>query len=196
MPRAPLLSLAALRILAVTALSFSMLAACGKTQEAAEDAATEAATEAAIESMTDADVDVDVEDGGQTVSGVDEQGRAFSTSQGSAAKVPDAFPDDVLVPEGLVLETSMTVGGNAFVGGVMPGDLTELAARVDTHMKDAGWTSLMAMTEPSQAQLLWQRDGRSVSYMIENKGDGQLGVVISYSVEEGAAPTEAAPPAG
>jgi hypothetical protein len=191
MPRTPLLTYTALRVLAVTALSFSMLAACGKAQEAAEDAATEAATEAAIEAMTGAEVDV--EDGGQTLSGVDEQGRAFSTSQGSAAKIPESFPADVLVPDGLVLDTSTVVGDNTFVGGTLPGDLAALVERIDTHMKDAGWTALMAMTEPSQAQLLWQRDNRSVSYMLETKPDGQLGVVISHAVEASAEAGETAP---
>lgn len=193
MSRAPLLSLTALRVLAVTALSFSLLTACGKAQEAAEEAATEAAAEAAIESMTDADINVDVEEGGQTVSGVDEQGRPFSTSQGTAAKIPADFPSDVLVPEGLVLDTSMVVGANTFVGGTMPGDVAELTTRIDTHMKAAGWTSRMAMSEPESSTLLWQRDDRSVNYMIEAKPDGQLGVVISHSVEETAPEAETAP---
>ena len=181
MPRAPLLSLTALRVLAVTALSFSLLAACGKAQESAEDTAAEAATEAAIEAMTDAEVDV--EDGGQTVSGVDEQGQAFSVSQGEAATIPADFPSDVLVPEGLVLDTSMVVGSTAFVGGTLPGDLAELTARIDAHMKAAGWTSVMAMSESGSSTLLWQRDNRSVNYMLETKPDGQLGVVISHAVE-------------
>lgn len=193
MSRAPLLSLTALRVLAVTALSFSLLTACGKAQEAAEEAATEAAAEAAIESMSDAEVDVEVEDGGQTVSGVDEQGRAFSTSQGSAAKIPADFPSDVLVPEGLVLDTSMVVGGNAFVGGTMPGDLAGLAERIDAHMKDAGWASVIAMTQPDSSTLIWQRDKRSVSYLLETKPDGQLGVVISHSVEDEAPASDTAP---
>jgi hypothetical protein len=193
MSRAPLLTLTALRVLAVTAISFSLLTACGKAQEAAEEAATEAAAEAAIESMTDADIDVDVQEGGQTVSGVDEQGRPFSTSQGTAAKIPSDFPSDVLVPEGLVLDTSMVVGANTFVGGTVPGDVAELTARIDAHMKAAGWTSLMAMNEPGSSTLLWQRDDRSVNYMIEAKPDGQLGVVISHAVEEKAPEAETAP---
>ena len=191
MSRAPLLSLTALRVLAVTALSFSLLAACGKAQEAAEEAATEAAAEAAIESMTDAEIDI--EDGGQTVSGVDEQGRAFSASQGDAAAIPTDFPSDVLVPEGLVLDTSMVVGASSFVGGTMPGDLAELTTRIDAHMKAAGWTSLMAMSESGSSTLLWQRDDRSVNYMIETKPDGQLGVTISHAVEEKAPEAETAP---
>lgn len=181
MPRAPLLSLTALRVLAVTALSFSLLAACGKAQEAAEDTAAEAATEAAIESMTDAEVDV--EDGGQTVSGVDEQGQAFSVSQGEAATLPADFPSDLLVPEGLVLDTSMVVGSTAFVGGTLTGDLAELSARIDAHMKGAGWTSVMAMSEAGSSTLLWQQGNRSANYMLETKPDGQLGVVISHAVE-------------
>jgi hypothetical protein len=191
MSRAPLLSLTALRVLAVTALSFSLLTACGKAQEAAEEAATEAVAEAAIESMTDAEIDI--EDGGQTVSGVDEQGRAFSASQGDAATIPADFPSDVLVPEGLVLDTSMVVGANTFVGGTMPGDVAELTTRIDAHMKAAGWTSLMAMSEPGSSTLLWQRDDRSVNYMIETKPDGQLGVVISHAIEEKAPEAETAP---
>jgi hypothetical protein len=176
-----LLSLTALRVLAVTALSFSLLAACGKSEEAASEAATEAATEAAIESITDAEVDV--EDGGQTVSGVDDQGQAFSVSQGEAATIPADFPSDLLVPEGLVLDTSMVVGSTAFVGGTLSGDLAELTARIDAHMKAAGWTSVMAMSEAGSSTLLWQREDRSVNYLLETKPDGQLGVVISHAVE-------------
>jgi hypothetical protein len=191
MSRAPLLSLTALRVLAVTALSFSMLAACGKAQEAAEDRAMEAATEAAIEAMSDADVEV--EDGGQTISGVDENGKAFSVTQGDAARLPADFPKDVLVPDGLVLETSMVVDGNAFVGGSLDGDMAELAARIDAHMKGEGWTSTMAMTEQRSTMQVWQRDERGVSYMIERKDDGTLGLTISHSREAQAVPEQAAP---
>jgi hypothetical protein len=192
MSRAPLLSLTALRVLAVTALSFSMLAACGKAQEAAEEAVAEAATEAAIEAMSDADVEV--EDGGQTLSGVDENGEAFSVAQGDAATLPADFPQDVLVPEGLVLETSMVVGGNAFVGGTLEGDMAALAARIDAHMKGEGWTSTMAMTEQGSTMQVWQRDDRGVNYMIERKDDGKLGLTISHareasSAQDGVAPT-------
>ena len=177
MPRPFVLSPTALRVLAITALSLSWLSACGKAEEAAQ----EAAAEAAIEAMSDAEVDV--EDGGQTVSGVDEQGRAFSVSQGDAAKVPEDFPSGVLMPEGLVLGTSMVVGGSAMVGGTMPGELSELTARIDAHMKGAGWTPVMAMSEAGSSTLLWQRDDRSVSYMLETKPDGQIGVVVSHAVE-------------
>uniref|UniRef100_UPI00178C31E2 hypothetical protein n=1 Tax=Streptococcus agalactiae TaxID=1311 RepID=UPI00178C31E2 len=76
--------------------------------------------------------------------GVDEQGQAFTVSQGEAATIPADFPSDLLVPEGLVLDTSMVVGSTAFVGGTLPGDLAELTARIDAHMKGAGWTSVMA----------------------------------------------------
>lgn len=189
MPRAPLLSLTALRVLAVTALSFSLLTACGKAEEVAE----EAATEAAIKAATDADVDVNVEAGGQTVSGVDDQGRAFTTSQGAAAKIPADFPEDVLVPEGLVLDTAMVVGGSTFLGGTLTGDLADLATRIDAHMTGAGWSSLMAVTEPTSSALLWQRGDRSVSYMIEARPDGGLGVAISHTVEEKAPEAGTAP---
>ena len=191
MSPAPLLSLTALRVLAVTALSFSLLAACGKAEEAAEDTATEAVAEAAIEAITD--TEFDIEDGGQTVSGVDEQGRAFSASQGSAAKIPADFPSDVLVPEGLVLDTSMVVGTHAFIGGTLAGDLATLAAGIEAAMKQAGWTSAMAMTSPDASTSLWQRDGRSVSYTIEARPEGQLGLAISYGIDEAAAPNDATP---
>lgn len=191
MSRAPLLSLTALRVLAVTALSFSLLAACGKADEAAENTATEAVAEAAIEAMTDAEFDI--EDGGQTVSGVDEQGRAFSASQGSAAKIPADFPSDVVVPEGLALDTSMVVGTNVFIGGTLPGELATLTAGIDAAMKEAGWTSVMAMTSPESGTLLWKREDRSVSYTIEAQPEGQLGLAISYGIDEAPAPAGTTP---
>lgn len=191
MSRAPLLSLTALRVLAVTALSFSLLAACGKAEEAAKETATEAVAEAAFESMTDAEIDI--EDGGQTVSGVDDQGRAFSASQGDAATIPADFPSDVVVPEGLELDTSMVVGTNTFLGGTLAGELKPLAADIETRMQDAGWTSVMAMTSPESSTLLWQRDERSVSYTIEVQPEGRLGLTISYGIEESAPAAETAP---
>lgn len=182
MPRAPLLSLNALRVIAVTALSFSLLAACGKTPDAAEDAASEAIAETAGEVAADAGIDI--EENGQTVSGVDAQGRPFSAAQGKAATIPAEFPPDVFVPEGLALDTSMVVAGSAFIGGTLPGDLADLSARVDAGMTGAGWTSLMAMTDAGSSTLLWQRGDRSVSYLIETRPDGQVGVAISHAVED------------
>ena len=191
MSRTPLISRAALRVLAVTAVSFFLLSACGKAEEAAEDAAAEAATEAAIEAVTDADIDVS--DGGQTVSGVDEEGRAFSVTQGEAATLPAGFPADAYLPEGLVLDTAMVVGENIVVGGSLPGSVATLAAEVETRMAAAGWTSMLTMTEPGSSAQRWEQGGRGVTYMIEEQGEGRLGLVITVGVEgEGSAGEEAA----
>lgn len=188
MSRAPLLSLTALRVIAVTALSFSFLAACAKAGEGAQDAAAEAAIEAGT------GMDVDVEDGGQTLSGTDRDGQPFAVTQGDAATLPPDFPDDLLVPEGLVLETSMVFGGSMMVGGVVPGDRTALAGLYSAHMEKRGWTSLMSTNADGMSMQAWQQGRRNVSVMIESKDEGQLGVTISHAEEpqgadEGTAPS-------
>ena len=188
MSRAPLLSLTALRVLAVTALSFSMLAGCGKAEEKAE----EAATEAAIEAMSDAEVDV--EDGGQTITGVDEEGNAFAVTQGDAARLPADFPKDLLVPEGLALETSIVVGGNMMVGGTVTGERDALAAQYAAHMKDGGWASVLATTDTTMSMQTWQLGQRTVSVMIESREGGTVNLTISHA-EEPAVEGETAPSA-
>lgn len=179
MSQAPRLSTTAIRLLAVTALSFSMLSACGKAEESATDAATEAATESAIEAMTGADVDI--EDGGDTITGVDEKGQAFSVRQGNAATVPEGFPKDVLVPEELVLDSALVIDASMMVAGSMPGEMAEVSASVSAAMTDAGWTSAMTFQDAETTSQVWQQGERSVSYMLERKPDGGVGVAISYS---------------
>jgi hypothetical protein len=175
MPRPFVLSPTALRVLAITALSLSWLSACGKAEEAAQ----EAAAEAAIEAMSDAEVDV--EDGGQTISGVDEQGNAFSVSQGEAARLPADFPDDLLVPEGFVPQTAMQIEGNAFVAGTAPGELASLTDAITKHMKGEGWAEMMSANEPDKATSMWQRDKRMAVYVIERQDEGQLTLSINHT---------------
>jgi hypothetical protein len=192
MPRAPLLSLAALRVLAVTALSFSMLAACSQTPESTDTPAPSAA-EAVVEAAPPADEGEDADRVGSAATGVDGQGRSFSVTQGEAAELPAAFPRDLLVPEGLVLDTAMGVGGDAFVGGTVPGDMAALAERIDAHMTGAGWTSTMARDDAASATRLWQRGGRSASYVLERQGDARVALTISHAVDDSGAEAAADP---
>ena len=176
MSRTSILS-AAVRVLAVTALALPLLTACGKAEEAAQ----EAATEAAIEATTDAEVEVS--DGGQTITGTDPLGREYAVTQGDAATLPADFPSDVLVPEGLVLDSAVSLGGTVTVGGTLDGEITALAKAIDAHMEGAGWTSAMALNESTSAMRVWQSANRTAMYTIEARDDGKLAMMISHSDE-------------
>ena len=180
MSRTPILS-AAVRVLAVTALALPLLTACGRAEEAAQETAAEAAVEAAVEATTDAEVDIS--DGGQTITGKDNLGREYVVTQGEAATLPADFPTDVLVPQGLVLDSAMSVGGTATVGGTLDGEITALAKAIDAHMEGAGWTSAMALNESNSAMRVWQNAERTVMYTVEARDDGKLAVMISHSNE-------------
>lgn len=174
MNRAPLLSSTAIRLLAVTALSFSMLSACGKAEEAAQ----EAATESAIETM--AGGEIDVEDGGNTVTGTDEKGNPFSISQGDSASLPENFPKDVLVPEGMTFDSVVAIDATVMVAGSAPGEIADVSATIATAMKDAGWSTDVIMEGQAVVSQIWEQGDRGVSYQLEAKPDGGVGVAISY----------------
>ena len=178
MSLAPRLSTTAIRLLAVTALSFSMLSACGKAEESAKEAAAEAASESAIEAMTGAEVDI--ENGGETITGVDANGQPFSISQGESATLPDGFPEDVLVPEGMRFDSVIAIDGTMMVAGEAPGEMAAVSATIAAAMKDAGWSTDVIMEGEAVTSQIWEQGERGVSYQLEAKPDGGVGVAISY----------------
>jgi len=129
-------------------------------------------------------LDIDVQDDGQTVSGVDEQGVAFSASQGSAARLPPGFPADLLVPDDLVFESSTAMGTTLIIAGTFRGELKAAADGVADHMTSKGWTSAISINEPETSIQMWQQGERSANYTISEAGEGELNLVISTGVDE------------
>src|SRR5690606_10531528 len=94
------ISARALLVGLVAALSLS---GCGPS---AEEAAAERTAEAALGALTGHDVEID--DDGETISYTTEEGQVTMTGGGSA-QLPGNFPDDVYLPAGYAVQSTLAM---------------------------------------------------------------------------------------
>lgn len=148
--------------LAVGAIALLSLAACG---ESAGEAAAEAAMEAAGAQ------DVQIDEDGESISYRTEQGEVTITG-GESASLPDDFPDDVYLPGEYVVESTLAMKADLFIGLAVEEDVPSLYAAARESMAGHGWTETMAALENNDNGLLtFEKDDR--------------GAVLSMSREEG-----------
>src|SRR5690606_1324710 len=101
------ISARALLVGLVAALSLS---GCGPS---AEEAAAERTAEVALGAMIGHDVEIN--DDGETISYTTEEGQVTMTGGGSA-QLPGNFPDDVYLPAGYAVQSTLAMNDDLFIG--------------------------------------------------------------------------------
>jgi hypothetical protein len=172
-PRTPKLTTAALAVLAV--LAGLTTVGCGAVAEKA----TEKATEKAIESQTGGDVDLDTDDGSVDVTTED---GSFSIGSG---KVPEEWPDDVPLPEGIEIasgSTSTTDDGTLVsITATTTADAADLLAELEEALADWEISGKTTSTSGGGAFVgaTWELDGRTVSFTGAG-GDGETSLALTH----------------
>jgi hypothetical protein len=176
---------------AVTAAAALVLGACS-SEDIAEKVAEEAVEQQLEADGQSGDVDIDVDDGNVTIQGEDgeiqldvdeENGQTVvSTPDGQtiigSGELPDGFPSEVLVPEGLTIlsGTSMdSADGQVFIiNGSVGGDFTAATEAYASALTGAGFEQ-QSMTESTDGTFFaFVGDGWNISGGIypSSSGDG------------------------
>lgn len=159
-----------LRIVLVVALACAATA-CSKSPG-------ERLAEAAVSVASGQKVAVD-KDGGKVTLKTD-KGDVQITS-GDAATLPAAFPQDVHLPAGYKVESSMQSNDAILLGLVVPGDLAKLASDTDQAMTGDGWKQQTAMQSAGGKLFMYEKDKRSamMSFAPGEDGKVRLGVQLA-----------------
>lgn len=134
---------------------------------------TERVGEATAEVALDAAIgqDVEIEEDGTTVSYRTRDGEL--TMAGDGATLPGDFPDDVFVPEGHVVESTLAMGEDLFVALAVQQDVAGLYADARAGMAAHGWTETMAALENSENGLLtFEKGERAVVLSLAREAEG------------------------
>ena len=140
------------------------------TLSACVDNPGEAAAEAALAAAGARDVVIDED--GESISYRTEQGEVTITG-GKAAALPDDFPGDVYLPGDYVVESTLAMNADLFIGLAVKEDVPALYAASRAAMAGHGWTETMAALENNQNGLLtFEKDGRSAVVSLSREGEG------------------------
>jgi len=140
------------------------LAGCGST--------TEEGLEEAIEQETGGDVEV--EDDGVTFS--DDEGNEVKV--GSAAEVPEGWPDDIPVPEGTVLG-STTAGGTSTIIMTVEEEPQKVYNSLKGELESNGWTTESDTAIGGLYGGAFTKDGRTASVAVLDDGSGGAQLTLS-----------------
>jgi len=197
----------------VWALTLAAIVGCGgKASEGdgasdADDATTDAAT---TEEITDAFADetasetaddtADASDnGGFSISGdgfefnagdsritIRSEDGDVSMQFGDDAAIPENFPDDAPVYDGLVITgaASGALGQEGFsVTGQTPDPVAKVAEALKVAAEGEGWKEEMVMSQGSDTRMMnYAKDGRALNYVI-SRSDDQTSVHITVAAD-------------
>ena len=140
------------------------------SQVACAERAGEAAAEAALEASGAQDVEIDED--GESISYRTEQGEVTITG-GESASLPADFPEDVYLPDDYVVESTLAMNADLFVGLAVEEDVPSLYAAARESMASHGWTETMAAMENNDNGLLtFEKDDRGAVLSMSREDEG------------------------
>lgn len=193
----------------VWALALAVIVGCGgkasngdgagDSGDATTDAATtEETTDAFADETADETADAG-DDGGFSISGdgfefnagdsgitIRSEDGDVSLQFGDDATIPDNFPEDAPVYDGLVITgaASGALGQEGFsVTGQTPDPVAKVAEALKVAAEGEGWKEEMVMSQGSDTRMMsYSKDGRALNYVI-SKSDDQTSVHITVAAD-------------
>ncbi|HLT43060.1 MAG TPA: hypothetical protein VK000_00200 [Luteimonas sp.] len=108
----------------------------------------------------------------QTVS-LDRGGEQLVIAVGDAARLPDAFPEDVHVPAAArLLRVEQAADGRLLVQFALARDPAAIADEYEAAMTVAGWTRARVAPFPDARVQAWERGERAVVVAVRAAADG------------------------
>ena len=162
------------------------LAGCGGSDTVADKAAEKMIEHQASQDGQEVDVDLDSSAG--TYSVTSKEGNTQVNFGGQGGSVPEGWPEDVPVMEGLnitVSHSSSSDGQNTITGSISK-PVEEAAGYYKKAFTDNGWTeddvSTMNMQGMNMTNLRYTKDSRTVTANIVQQGDTtQLTLVVEMN---------------
>ncbi|MBM3288724.1 MAG: hypothetical protein FJY92_01095 [Candidatus Hydrogenedentes bacterium] len=160
----------------------ALLAAVGMVQFGCGKEASETTAEKAVESAMKAsgqEADVTIKDNAMTVTTKD-----GSSSFGEGAKVPDNWPSDVPIYDGLKILAAVAAPQAFTVTGTTGDSLDKLTAYYKEQATKNGWAEDSVMSQPPLTMLSYRKEGekRNLAIVISTEG-GQQSVSITVGNE-------------
>lgn len=156
-------------------LATVMVAACDKVTEKASDKLAEEMIESAI----GGDADIDIKRDGEQITVKSDEGE-MTISSGESASLPDSFPKDVPLPEGLAIESTMSMPQGMLVSGKLSGKSDDAISQMKKQMQDNGWKETMNMTSDGSNFSTYSKAERVVNYTFETLGDEtEVNVIVA-----------------
>ena len=162
--------------LLVAALAATLLAACGKAGEKAE----ETLVEKAIEASSGQHAEVDIADGQQTVTIETEEGTYVATS-GDDVRLPATFPADVRLPDDGRLVTAMSLGEAVSVSQRSPRAAALVFAEFRRAQAAQGWAEAGVLEQAPIYVAGFTKDQRRLEANFVAEADG--GTTLAVTVQ-------------
>lgn len=148
------------------AIGATVLLSLGACVESAGEAAAEAALQAA------GVANVEIDEDGESISYRTDHGEVTITG-GESASLPADFPDDVYLPDGYVVESTLAMNADLFIGLAVDQDVPSLYAAARESMAGHGWRETMAAMENNDNGLLtFEKDDRAAVLSMSREAAG------------------------
>jgi hypothetical protein len=148
----------------------TMILGCGQASETIAEKVMEKAIEAGTDGKADVNVSKDGE--GFTITGT-EDGETMTMKMGDQAKLPDNFPKDIPMYEGLALMvvTSMGADEGHMVQGTTADALDKVVAFYKKEVAAKGWKEEMVQSQADVHMLIYSKEKRSLNVTIGKDED-------------------------
>ncbi|MEN3951498.1 hypothetical protein [Iodidimonas sp. SYSU 1G8] len=160
------------RTVLIALAAVSGLAACDSSETLTEKAIEKYAEQQGV------DMDVDLKDGGQSVTMKSDQGE-ITTQVGGEVKIPDGFPSDIPVYDGLTVHAASTMSDTYMLHAQSAEPLDKIVQYYVEAMPAQGWVK---EAESNQAGVMYissyKKDGRTAGVTVV-AGDDSRTVQIS-----------------
>ncbi|MBD3320025.1 MAG: hypothetical protein GF350_02915 [Chitinivibrionales bacterium] len=148
------------RIICVVLLASVSFYGCGKK---AEEKGAETMIEKAIENESGGTADVDISEGTMNIKTDDGE---MSVTSGKGARIPDAFPDDILIYKGASIEAAMEVPDGFSIQLKTDDGVAKVSELYTSRMKADGWSQEASVDMGQQAMLSFKKDERAAQVVI------------------------------
>ena len=156
------------QVLLVSAVPLiTILTACDSADTT--DNVNSVATEAVMESVTDSDVEVSKESNGNQGETLvlTQDGEEMKISSGSDLTLPASFPDDIPLPENMVLTNVTEISNDSItIQGHTAGDINTMVERTKQDALEAGWSDSFSTKQGQMTMITMDKGDRGVSYSI------------------------------
>ena len=145
----------------------ALLTACDSADTT--DKVNSAATEAVMQNMTDSEVEVSKESNGNQGETLvlTQDGEEMKISSGSDLTLPASFPDDIPLPENMVLTNVTEISNDGItIQGHAAGDINTMVERTKQDALEAGWSDSFSTKQGQMTMVTMDKGDRGVIYSI------------------------------
>jgi hypothetical protein len=164
-----------MRLIAACIVVCLLAAGCGRK-------AQETAIEKMIEKETGGKADVKLADKKFSMEAETEDGKV-SMIAGEGTKIPENFPDDVVVPKGATVTAAMSLPNGHSVSFQSKESVDDVLGAYKTGMPKKGWSQQASVAMGGQSVLMFKKDNR-VTNVSASSTEGTTWITLTVAKED------------